>query len=275
MSAVGLSARRELDWAELTGQPQLPWLRPVLLGLSLILLMLGVRNAVLAVRRKAPPQLQEEEEPGEGRRLGWAAHLMLAAAVVAALGVVFWLVGVLVVEGPPEDATPRLDRARDGASGVAAGSPLAPVLGALVAAALAALLLWRNHRSRRGQGLLAEDDPEAAADDLEAAVGAAQDALSVSPGEDTRSAIIAAYRGMERSLSRSGAPSRASDTPTEVLMLAVETRLRAEPARSAAFRLTELFREARFSTHELPAERRDEADHALAQISTRLGSRRG
>src|SRR4028119_968619 len=34
-SVLGMSARRALDWRDLTGQPELPWLRAVLLGLSL------------------------------------------------------------------------------------------------------------------------------------------------------------------------------------------------------------------------------------------------
>jgi hypothetical protein len=72
---------------------------------------------------------------------------------------------------------------------------------------------------------------------------------------------------MERELARTGTVRRASDTPTDLLERAVrDGRLSPGPART----LTDLFREARYSHHPMPAARRDDAARALARVSDDL-----
>ena len=84
--------------------------------------------------------------------------------------------------------------------------------------------------------------------------------------DDTRTAIIAAYRVMAGQLGE-GAGRLPSDTPTELFDRAVAAGL---VSRGAALELTELFREARFSRHELPAETRGAAEAALSRVSAEL-----
>jgi hypothetical protein len=88
--------------------------------------------------------------------------------------------------------------------------------------------------------------------------------------DDTRAAIIAAYREMAARLSPA-AGDRAADTPTELLDRAVSAGL---VSRGAALELTELFREARFSRHALAPTARGAAEAALARVSAELGMTR-
>jgi len=81
---------------------------------------------------------------------------------------------------------------------------------------------------------------------------------------EPREAIIACYAAMERALAGSPhAAPRESDTPSEVLARAVDTRvLRA----ASATTLVELFAEARFSTHVMSEEHRLAAEQALRSV---------
>ena len=68
---------------------------------------------------------------------------------------------------------------------------------------------------------------------------------------------------MEASLASAGAARRAADTPEELLLRAYRDGFLRTQAASG---LTELFREARFSTHPLGQVERDAAAAALWQI---------
>jgi hypothetical protein len=85
--------------------------------------------------------------------------------------------------------------------------------------------------------------------------------------EDTRAAIIACYLTMEESLSAAGAARTGAETSTELLNRAVQAGLLHGPA---ANQLTLLFYEARYSSHELPAGARQDAERALEAISADL-----
>jgi hypothetical protein len=85
--------------------------------------------------------------------------------------------------------------------------------------------------------------------------------------DDARLAIIACYAAMELSLARAGAKRGAAETPDELLDRAAAAGL--APGGEAG-RLTALFYEARFSTHPLAPERRDEARRALAALAVSL-----
>jgi hypothetical protein len=139
----------------------------------------------------------------------------------------------------------------------------------LLAAIVACLILMRRLH-RRGPrwadlGDLAEDETE---EQLREAVRSGQAALHEI--DDARLAIIACYVAMEHSLAGAGAARGAAETPDELLERAAGKGL----VRGAeAARLTTLFYEARYSTHPVPDERRDEARRALQVLAGALSQR--
>ena len=149
------------------------------------------------------------------------------------------------------------------------------ILGALVAAALVYLIvavllrgrIWLGfRRGEAGTAIdLAEQQDES---DLLEAVASGRSALR--QFDDARAAIIACYVAMEQSLARAGAARGAAETPDELLDRVAEAGL---VHGGEAARLTELFYEARYSTHPLPGERRDEARRALEVLAAALGRR--
>ncbi|HEU5416100.1 MAG TPA: DUF4129 domain-containing protein [Streptosporangiaceae bacterium] len=134
-------------------------------------------------------------------------------------------------------------------------------------AAVAGCVIWLRRRARRQPweeiADLGEDDEPAG--QLRRAVASGQAALGEI--DDARLAIIACYAAMERSLARAGAERGAAETPDELLSRAAAAGL---VQGGEAGRLTELFYEARFSSHPLPARRRDEARQALAVLAGHL-----
>lgn len=106
-------------------------------------------------------------------------------------------------------------------------------------------------------------------DQLAEAVAAGAEALEYEG--DAREAVIACYSAMELAVTAGGGSSRrATDTPEEFLGRVTATKLIPDdPAR----RLTDLFREARFSSHRIGEEKRDAAREALHEISEHLRSR--
>ena len=128
-----------------------------------------------------------------------------------------------------------------------------------VVTAAAAIALWRSGRHRASA---AQQGPGAKPSPLAAAVAAGSSALERSPG--AREAIIACYAAMEEALAAAGSPRRAADTPEELLERAVGDGVVRTPA---ARRLTTLFREARFSRHDLADAQRHDARAALDEIS--------
>jgi len=87
--------------------------------------------------------------------------------------------------------------------------------------------------------------------------------------DDARAAIIACYLAMEGSLADRGTARGVADTPDELLSRAVAARV---VRGAAARRLTELFYEARFSSHPLGTDQRDAARQALDEIAAELGA---
>jgi len=84
---------------------------------------------------------------------------------------------------------------------------------------------------------------------------------------DARLAIIRAYGRFERALAAARAPRAAWQTPAEFMR---STLARLPVPAGPVRRLTALFEVARFSTHPLGAEARDEACDSLDQIGTAL-----
>jgi hypothetical protein len=132
--------------------------------------------------------------------------------------------------------------------------------------AILSLISWRRRlRLRLPQSGGPGRPGEEAATTLAVAVEAARQALRRSEAADA--AIIASYLAMETSLATAGAARKATETPGELLGRAVRTGLLRS---GAATRLTGLFYEARFSTHQLPGSARAEAQQALDEISAEL-----
>src|SRR5580693_7491421 len=135
----------------------------------------------------------------------------------------------------------------------------------LVAAVL--LSIWWSRRFRpsfggKTSGFLAED-PE----DLREAVESGR--LALRTVDDARAAIIACYVAMETSLAERGAARAVADTPDELLARATTSGL---VRGTAAARLTELFYEARFSSHPLGRGQRDAAEQALDELAAALAT---
>ncbi|MGZ4639697.1 MAG: DUF4129 domain-containing protein, partial [Actinomycetes bacterium] len=224
--------------------------------------------------RAAPPGGDDDEErPGEGRRMPVSAYVLAVLLIAATVVLVYFVLRSAV--NVPEDAPVPTGPPRNGTSG---GVPIvggvavdsrAVVLTVIAAVALAlgVSALVRRHRIRPADELddeLTDHSADRAA--LAEAVAAAEEVLD-SHGDDTRAAIIAAYLAMENQLVRGGTTRRPSDTPTDFLMRAVES---SRVSRTAATRLTELFREARFSTHPMPRGARADASRALARVAEDL-----
>jgi hypothetical protein len=147
--------------------------------------------------------------------------------------------------------------------------PIGPILyGLLVLALLAAVVIsvWWAARLRRPaapQPIAGDLDAE----DLREAVESGRAALAGL--DDARAAIIACYLAMERSLADRGTARGVADTPDELLSRAVAAGV----VRGAATRrLTELFYEARFSSHPLGTDQRDAASRALGEIAAELSA---
>ncbi len=138
---------------------------------------------------------------------------------------------------------------------------LAILILAIVAAAVA---VWRRGRIRFVP-LDEQDDADTPAD-LARAVDSGRQALR-EVDDDARAAIIRCYLAMEASLAGAGAARDVAETPDELLGRAVSAEL-VDPA--PAGRLTTLFYEARFSTHPMPPQRRDDAERALAGLAASL-----
>jgi hypothetical protein len=151
-------------------------------------------------------------------------------------------------------------------------APFLTVLGIVAALAVIAVVVYVVIRLLRrpaaepirGSALPAREMVDDA--ELARAMLAGRDALA---GE-ARAAIIACYAAMEESLSAVGVPRLSSDSPADLLARAAAGGVIRGVAPA---RLAELFREARFSTHEMGAEKltvaRTALDEILAQVTAR------
>jgi hypothetical protein len=138
----------------------------------------------------------------------------------------------------------------------------------LLVAAVLLSIWWVRRFARRPSfggrhGDFIAEDPE----DLREAVESGRSALRTV--DDARAAIIACYVAMENSLAQRGAARAGADTPDELLARATSSGL---VRGTAAARLTELFYEARFSSHPLGRGQRDAAEQALDELAAALAT---
>lgn len=127
--------------------------------------------------------------------------------------------------------------------------------------AVASVPIVREARRRKARRTPLDWEPPALADELSGEISLAIDDLRSET--DIRRAVIAAYARMEKVLARSGLRRRSSETAMEFLRRVLgDLRVSAPAAQS----LTELFEEAKFSSHELEEGARTRAVDALQTI---------
>jgi hypothetical protein len=272
LGAVGLSARDGLDWDTLTTAPESGWVGVLLGGAALGVLALALRRLLTVL---ASARDDDEERPAllPPERITWPAWLLSALLLAGTVLLVWFLVEHAIHPAPDLSGPPGLETGDGGgpADRAQPADPLPLVLG--LAAVLVAVLTWSRWRASRplptpatgeGSGPGPDDDGE-----LAGAVAAAERALGGT--DDVRAAILSAYAAMEQALARAGTPARESDTPSDLLERAVRS---GRVSDGAARRLTDLFREARFSRHRLPPTARADAERALARVADELGRTR-
>lgn len=240
----------------------------VVIGVALEAVV-AVLLVVLAVRARRAPK----DALVAARLRGMLGYLLVAAAIAIPLVLLF---GHLHSHGRArspqnplrERPLPRLHTVPPVRTGTGSAFPFTDVLyGLLVALLLAAVIVCWVLLSRRRHGPAAGPEPELDDDpeELRAAVESGRAALRRL--DDARAAIIACYAAMEQSLAQAGTARAVADTPDELLARAVAAGLAQSPA---ATRLTQLFYEARFSTHPLAQGDRAAAEQALTEIAASL-----
>jgi len=242
-------------------------------------LLLVVRSREAAARRAAaarPYDRADEEkdvEPPQALRftlryvLG-ACMIGVAIVIITDLHLHFFANSRLPKQPVPKVSHPPKPPPGGGGGG-GIQIPLGPILyGLLIALIVAAVVvsIWWSTRLRRPAAPLVIED--VSTDELREAVQEGRAALARI--DDARAAIIACYVAMERSLADRGTARGAADTPDELLARAVAAGV---VRGGAAGRLTELFYEARFSTHPVGAGQRDAAGAALDELAGELAAK--
>lgn len=288
--ATQLQPRDRLSWAA-------RYARPVLAGLLLIVVLAGIRAARPAVAGTGPLRrdvlplagafelvlavllvalwliARRRPNPGYPAAVLRAGLLrvialgMATVAVLAGIGSVHLRPGHRARPLAPGKLAPPRPRPVKGAAVHTAASVtyiLYALLALLLLAAIVASVLVILRRVPAGSAghsvVLPADDGE-----LRDAIESGRRALR--SFDDAQAAIIACYVAMEASLAGAGTAREAAETPDELLARAAKSGLLHGPA---AGRLTELFYEARYSSHALPAAARDEAVQALDAIAAEL-----
>ena len=242
-------------------------------------LLLVVRSREAAARRAAaarPYDRADEEkdvEPPQALRftlryvLG-ACMIGVAIVIITDLHLHFFANSRLPKQPVPKVSHPPKPPPGGGGGG-GIQIPLGPILyGLLIALIVAAVVvsIWWSTRLRRPAAPLVIED--VSTDELREAVQEGRAALARI--DDARAAIIACYVAMERSLADRGTARGAADTPDELLARAVAAGV---VRGGAAGRLTELFYEARFSTHPVGGGQRDAASAALDELAGELAAK--
>jgi hypothetical protein len=84
---------------------------------------------------------------------------------------------------------------------------------------------------------------------------------------DPRQAVIRAYSRMERTLAASGLPRREAEAPFEYLARVLDA---VQASAHSVRKLTQLFQRARFSTHEIDTDMKEDAIEALSGLQAEL-----
>jgi hypothetical protein len=269
IAAQGLSGRRRLDWAAISDAPGSTWTGLLLISAAAFVAFSSL-HALARMLRASRATVDDEPAPSiEGSRVTWYGYLAAAAVIAVAI----FLIYLLVTSAVDDPVTPSgqggfdaVGRPANRPTGDLSSTDKWALLGAVLAgAALAVVFAVLRRRAELAEA--PEDDEEATEQAALAEAVAAAEVELDTHGDDTRAAIVAAYLAMERQLVASGTARQASDTPTDFLLRAIAA---ARVSRGAATRLTELFREARFSTHPMAGTAREDAARALARVADDL-----
>jgi hypothetical protein len=242
------------------------------LGIGLELVFIALLTALELRRRREPTAAQ----PTAGLRALLRAVLLIGVVAIPVL-ILINGAGKLrpgrqrSVSPPRRPGLPRsrLPQAPPGHGGGGGAVALYVVLVLVLLAAVVACVILLRRRARavawNDSGEVVDDESE---EQLRRAVRSGQAALR--DIDDARLAIIACYVAMERSLARAGATREEAETPDELLARAAGAGL---VHGGEAGRLTELFYEARFSSHPLAQAKRQEAQQALEALAESLGAK--
>jgi Domain of unknown function (DUF4129) len=217
--------------------------------------------------------------------------------LVAALGVAFILVlaattgpdgmvGKLPTSETPTDTRDYVDQPADPAEGAADKQPFEKtatdlgdwlqdlfylallLLGLWVAAGLVRLIVLRLARELPDKQLVLDLDPLPLAEAGREALRRDRELYDAALAEsDVRNGIVACWVLLEETAANVGIPRLPAETATELVVRFLHT-LDVDPR--PVSRLAALYHEARFSTHELPADARLRAEQALADIHADL-----
>ena len=272
LALVAAASRAGLPWDERSGGDGVSLERvaqlAALVALAGVTGALGVAFAVKARRRSRRDPFEEDDEPieadaaPEGRLARWllrAGPYVLVAVI--AVGILFAARGIDRIV-PRDTASPAgPTKADEGRTIPAVPGPaseatwvLLGVLGAFGALAAVVVLGPRLRRSflesraeRHGTVAALVDE---SLDDLRSEA-------------DPRRAVIAAYARMERGLGGAGLARKPFEAPLEYLRrVLLEVQAGAQPVG----RLTELFERAKFSSHDIGVDAKDEAIECLLAI---------
>jgi Domain of unknown function (DUF4129) len=261
----------------------------VLLSGALAVLAVAVIARLRDPRAVAPKQAELSEMLGTDKfRPSWRVLLIGLAVLVAWLLITTLLVRYLmphaVTPSPPSPAptappsghaaSPPPQQHPQNKPGDMFGVLLAATLPMMLLIVAGSVILSRRQWRATASVPLADDpfEPPAPTPASESLVRAAEVGLAEigDLNREPREAIIACYAAMERELANvPGAAPQDFDTPTEVLVRAVEQRvLHADNARQ----LVNLFEEARFSPHVMNEGHRETAVDVLRLVLTELRS---
>jgi hypothetical protein len=260
------------------------------LGVTLALVTVAIIVRLRDPRVVAPNTSALSETLGtSGGRPNWRVLLIGLLVIVAWLLIAMLLSRLFVLHGgtpsphtPATGAPPGHDNVQPPPHQHHPQNNTGDMLGILLATAVPMLLLLvvgtavMSQRRRKASipGTIAGDHIESAppAERSESLVRAAELGLAEigDLNREPREAIIACYAAMERELANvPGAAPQDFDTPTEVLVRAVENQ--AMQADNAV-ELVNLFEEARFSPHVMNEEHREVAVRVLRLVLAELRS---
>jgi len=276
LATLGTAGRRELSWQDLLDPPRDRVASAVLLLLGTVVLAGVARALIEAWRRRARQRRAPhgdsrylESDPVDRRLAALLAAGALALALAAAVAA-----GLLIAR---ERGKPKVvsDGSAGGDGGALPGVSAwwaALLLGALVLLAATFVMgVVARRRFRRHPWAGRSADGVGAADQaVSDAVAAAQESLAAH--DEVRAGIIAAYEAMVGVLEHRGAHRGPADTAGDLLDRALGA---SSVPPVAAYDLTALFHEARFSTHPMSLRERRRAESALAEVAASTGERVG
>jgi hypothetical protein len=212
---------------------------------------------------------------GLGVILAWLLIVILLTRLSAQHGIDQPAPGTVSSTAPRSDGpAPPTQPPQPEAGGNTSGYLVATTVILFLLFAVATVVAFRRKRRVANSYILGDDgsEPPIPASGSESLARAAELGLAEigDLSREPREAIIACYAAMERGLTNApGAVPRDSDTPSEVLARAIESRaLQAD----SATELVDLFAEARFSPHVMNERHREVAVRVLQLVLAELRS---